>query len=419
VHVNGWRNLPKNAATLKFDTVSIADGQEKRVVGSDTIPATERQVTTQRVWKTLRMDTVRIADGLVLNRANADAFVDTLMAMEARNANGKGFLNIGAKKLDYAFMTNAANKIAWEDNGFLVPTERLAMMERLRIKDNGNSLFVTLQPGVADTSGPLGMRAKLGASQEYLEKPDTFVTLWRQNVTKLSGEDPTQVAVPEQTLRTAFDSTRAALWGTAIRSSTVEFEEAQIMRQVGALHLSDATTEMLKANKDVRGMLLQFGGTSGYNLNPYRIEDFVQRLASYKQKGGKIEDFSPFMRGARVGWAMGQGYFATRQFAVQEVQEAGATDTMHAQPRHGALSAAAKAFYASPGAGKLDSVLSEMHANEGGKQRIYDFLTGTGPRADAARRLARVTVSGQGAGMTVTITDRAELKKWLATYVRR
>lgn len=401
VHVNDWKILPKNpATTLKFDTTTVEGGQVKGA----------------RVWRILRMDTTRIADGLVLNRANTDAFVDTLRAMEARKANGSGFMGIGTKKLDYAFMQTQANKMAWEDYGFLVPKERLDLMEALRIKDGSNALFVTLQPGVRAMLEP---RSKLGVSSEYIEKPDDFVLLWRNNVMKICGSDPATVPVPQSAIQQAFEATRTALWKTNIRDASAEFEEAQIMRQVGTLHLGDATMAMLSANKDVRGLLMQFGGTSGYSLNPNRIDDFVQRLASYKQKGGNINDFSPFMHGARVGWAMGQGYFAAKQFTMQETTEASEAAAVHVQPHAGTLSAGAKAFYAGTGAAKVNAILAGMGANEGAKERVYEMLIGTSPRAEAAKRLAGITVSGEGAGMAVTMGDIPQAKKWLAAYARR
>jgi hypothetical protein len=175
---------------------------------------------------------------------------------------------------------------------------------------------------------------------------------------------------------------------------------------------------LLVANKDVRGLLMQFGGTSGYNLNPNRIDDFVQRLVSYKEKGGNINDFNPFMHGVQVGWARTEGYFGTKQFTTQEVTDVSETTDVQLQPRGGALSAEAKAFYASAGAAQVNAILAG--ASEGAKQKAYDCLANPSERAQATRNLAGLTVSGRGADMKVTITgDNERAKKWLRIYARR
>ncbi|MDD5340059.1 MAG: hypothetical protein PHV13_02310, partial [Candidatus ainarchaeum sp.] len=400
VHVNGYTVLPKLPSTLRYDT--IRTGPSK--------------MELKKVWRLLRMDTVRIQDGLVLNRANADAFIDTLRAMEKAAANGHIFLGMGAKKIDYAYMT--ARGMAWEDNGFLVTAQRRDAMERLRIKDNNNALFVTLQPGVADSAGQFGLRAKLGVSGEYIENPDAFVALWRQNVKKITGEDPTQVVASPEALRQAFDSTRAALWGTAIRGAKAEFEEAMIMRQVGALNLGEATTNMLRANTDVRELLMQFGTRAAYRLNPARMEQFVHRVVAYKQNGGDVKDYSPFTQpqGKLVGWALGQGYFTAGQFKFEEP-----TGNIPARKPQagGVLGADAQAFYAGAGATELNAVLDELNADNVFRQKAYSMAVATDQRAINARRLGTITVSGSGSGMEVKIADKRQAKRWLSTYAGR
>jgi hypothetical protein len=394
MHVNEVHYLAKNPAnTLKSDTTTV-----------------NGHVVTTRVWRTVRLDTQPITDGLVLNRDIADEFVDTLMAREAQAAVGHP-LGIGAKTLDYAYM--AANRLAWEGDGFLIGQKKQELMKQFRVMDDDNGVFILLQSGAKDLLEP---RAHLGVSTKYITRPDMFVDGWRKNLRALTGVDPTQVPVSPEALRQAFDSTSAQLMGSAIRDATPEFEAAGIAARYGA---DDSTRSLLGKNDDIRSLLLQFGGTSGYYLNQNRIDDFVQYLASWKQAGKKISDFNPFAQGAQAGWASTEGYFSTSPFPAQ-----GATDTSNAaaappQAGAGTLSPEAKAFYSGPGGAQLDAVLDGMKADDSTRQNVYDMLTDTSIRAKGRRALASLDVSGSGTTMKVTVGNKKMAKKWLSSYARQ
>ena len=417
----GWTNYPKILGN-KPDGKPIFSITYNKAEGD-----TSAAGTPDTVWNTLYMNTVPIADGLVLNKVNSDRFVDTLMAMEKSGANGHGFLGernvlFGNRKLDYRFMQ--ANGMAWEDSGFLLPKERLELMERFGIKDNGNSLFLMLQPGVADMLAPY---SQLGVSSRYIERPDDFVTAWRDSVKSLCDEDPTVTAVSSGDLRNVFDSTVSQGLGTTVRDATAEFQEAQIMMKLGANYtLGEVTKNLLRdtANADVRGLLMQFGGISGYHLNPGRVEGFVQRLAEYKKKidpqtgkMGDIKDFSPFAQGKWVGWALGQGYFQAGAFTKDEALRASETDAK-LKPQGGKLSEEAKSFYASAGGSSVDKMLTDMGAGDAQKATAYELVTGNSERATSFRTQAGITVTGTGAGMTVSIPDKERAKACLSRYLR-
>jgi hypothetical protein len=389
VHVNAVYDLPKNpGTTLKYDTATI-----------------NGHVTTTRVWRTLKLETTPITDGLMLNKFNADAFVDTLRAMEKRDANGHGILGIGAKNLDYPFME--ANRLSWENDGFLVNKEKLEIMNQLRINDNSNAIFVAFQPAAKDLLKPY---ATLGDSTKYITQPDTFVAHWRNEITALTGSDPMQTIALQQDLQRAFDSTMAELKGIAIRDATPEFEAAGIARIYG---VADTTRSLLTTHGDIRKLLLQFEGKTGYYLNQNRIDDFVQYLI-----GKRADDFNPFKQGAQTGWAMTEGYFGTNPYTAL-----GAEDTSHAAAvqKHlgaGTLSSDARAFYASPGGAQLDTVLSQMKADDGARQKVYHILTDTSDDMPGRRALATLVVSGSGANLSVTVRNKERAKTWLATYMK-
>lgn len=399
VHVNGWRLLPKGPSTMVIAPVKKN-------------PQDTAAVTYDTSYNVLRMDTVSVADGLVLNTASADAFVDTLRAHEARKANGTRLFGIG-RRIDYAYME--ANKLAWEDQGFLTSTETRDAMVKCRIKGGDNAQFLAIQP---NTRNRIEVRAELGRSTEYIAQPDAFVKAWRERVAAISGVDPVTAAAPEWAIADAFDSTRAAEWGRSIRGCANEFEQRTIMEQVKAPNMSQTTLDILAANQDIRRMLLEFTTTqSGYGLAPGRLNDFVQRLLMHKNAKGSIADYSPFSSppGGRVAWAMKQGYFNSKQM---KGEEGAAPDTAMQSRREAAkaipLSSDAAAFYDSPGGSALNGLLNEVNASDGGRERLYKLLTGNPVRVRAAGNQSSITVSGSGAGMTATIGNAGKARKWLA-----
>lgn len=374
--------------------------------------------STKRIRSSLRMDTTLVEDGLRLNTGNADKFVDTLIGMEGRKANGTNFLGM-KKKISYAFME--AGKLKWEDAGFLVPAGKREAMLKCRITDDDNALFLMLQPGVLDRVTVL---AELGRSDQYLVKPDEFVRLWRAKVAAIAGIDPITAAVPATAIDQGFDSAKAAAWGGSIRDATPQYERAAIMSQVKAPNMSQTTIDILEANEGIRKLLLQFTETtSGYLLEPGRVNDFVQRLMLYKQARHDINDYNPFSspQGRQVAWAMGQGYFSDKRFSKDAVNGAGdttGTPALAPNAHGGSMSADATAFYAGTGAAPLNAILTQMKAGNTARQEVYELLTDSSDHGKAMRKLATMEVSGSGPAMKVTIGNVGRAKQWLARTVK-
>ncbi len=411
--VTGWTKLDMASTPPTLENVRT-ERRARKI--KDPRSGAERDTTeiaqvADTVWKLVKLDTSAIKDGMVLNRHKTDEFIDFLRATEARH---KGW------KMDYNFVQN--DRLAWEDRGYLVTKEKLGVMQRFGIKDNGNANFVIAQ-SLGDSLGPLGLRAKPGISTEYIEKPDAFIRAWRGCVVKLGYDDPAVAAVPQAVIRQAFDSTRIAEWGNSIRSAKAEFEEAQIRRKLG-VDLADTTWSLLRANEDVGRLLMQFGGTSGYYLNPGRIDDFVQRVVDHKQaaKGdtAAVDGFNPSLHGTLVRSLITEGYIIT-SLPQEAVQHSAAPAAV---PVRGAasvgLSADAAAFYGGKNAAPVVALLKSLKlgANKRAEQKAYEMLVSGDDPAVRARNQGRITASGTGAGMTVTVVNRDLAKRFLNAYLQ-
>jgi hypothetical protein len=152
----------------------------------------------------------------------------------------------------------------------------------------------------------------------------------------------------------------------------------------------------------------------------------VQRLVEYKKtkdsQTGKmrdIDDFNPFAHGKRVGWALGQGYFQAGAFTKDEALQASETGTTRLQSQRGTLSDEAKAFYAGEGGSEVDKLLTAMGAGDGQRMAVYKLLSDDSERAKDVRKLATITATGSGEGMTVEIRNKGQAKQWLKGYLQK
>jgi hypothetical protein len=430
----------------------------------------------EMVCCTIRRHSTPVRDGLKLNTYMSDRFIDMLMVQEA-----------GGTRITYQFLTGAANRGRWVQEWFLytLPEDQIVHQFGIHERDNVRFLLVN-GPRSQVENGATGIilpRCERARETEFLlpDHRDEFVRAWREEIVRSQAEaappvtvDPLTQQIPQQVLLQAFGTVKDAhpQW---FEDVTQEYNRRVTREELvrGGLHPQmDATLDMLIERPEMMEVVrLYLPAGAMYHLEDTRFDEFVMNLYNHRRMGGSADDYNAFLEagpGPMVHSAIGYGFII--QNAPQPAQSAEGGTQAQAAPVQSAapvvtavpqapvratipdLSAEASRFYARQEnigfkdflegvtGGLFDDerddgrVMAAVLASRFGGQRdrmerairqnVYAFVSSTtGPDA-AQRNSYGLTISGEGAQLTVSVEDansrraRTSLKTHIIRFVR-
>ena len=182
--------IPDTCRNLKLDTMEAIEAYEPLRKQGPWTPG-------KKVCCTIELYTRAVPDGLKLNPQSADAFVDTLMALET-----------GGGKADYAYLTHPDNRARWVDGWHLVTPTEADIIGKFRITERDNVRFLSMQ-GASAAQMLLPRCSEEALSPDFLrtDKRNEFVAAWRAGVAKAAAAAP---AVPAEAAEGAEATAGAA-----------------------------------------------------------------------------------------------------------------------------------------------------------------------------------------------------------------